>query len=420
MEEKAKPTYSIFRTAIIKATPDDLKCKFYCNGSTCKYCIPRTSSQDHQAIEALYSDWVAPNILAMARPLADHFQRFDLEHHFKRAGIRAVLNLEEPGEHAQCGPGLLPSGFTYEPEWFMKAGIYYYNFPLPDFAACSTTTIQDIVKVASFHLNEGKIAVHCHAGHGRTGMVIAAIFVYREGMRPSSAVRRVRKIRPQSVQSHPQVSLLNTMKPTLTNETLNKVVQPEYCGVEEAIEFQRNLLNPCEARKFAHIPKIVWTTCYELLSRYYETVNIRTKHYASTKSWAVDFELKDEHCIPGDDDLISPAFIIGLLDRKECKDFTKWLAKEEKSLNLENLDQKLKTLPIGQLLYLLDLHMREYKKLLTESDLIEVLRRNHSTKTMKILNANEFLFLFLLKTFGRILNNYRPELAFITCLWCTW
>lgn len=33
-----------------------------------------------------------------------------------RASIRTVINLQEPGEHKFCGPALLPSGFTYDPE----------------------------------------------------------------------------------------------------------------------------------------------------------------------------------------------------------------------------------------------------------------------------------------------------------------
>lgn len=46
------------------------------------------------------------------------------------------------------------------------------------------------------------------------------------------------------------------MKPISNAESFTKVVEPGWCGVEEAIEFQRKHLNPCEARKFAHIPKV--------------------------------------------------------------------------------------------------------------------------------------------------------------------
>jgi hypothetical protein len=36
-----------------------------------------------------------------------------------RWGITAVINLQHPGEHANCGFGLESSGFTYNPEDFM-------------------------------------------------------------------------------------------------------------------------------------------------------------------------------------------------------------------------------------------------------------------------------------------------------------
>ena len=39
---------------------------------------------------------------------------------FKRYGIGSVFNLQEPGEHAICGPGIKPiTGFSYTPEIFM-------------------------------------------------------------------------------------------------------------------------------------------------------------------------------------------------------------------------------------------------------------------------------------------------------------
>ena len=38
------------------------------------------------------------------------------------AGIGSVINLQLPGEHAKCGPGLVSSGFTYQPEELMRHG----------------------------------------------------------------------------------------------------------------------------------------------------------------------------------------------------------------------------------------------------------------------------------------------------------
>lgn len=40
-----------------------------------------------------------------------------------RCGIKSIINLQRPGEHASCGNPLEPeSGFTYLPEAFMEAG----------------------------------------------------------------------------------------------------------------------------------------------------------------------------------------------------------------------------------------------------------------------------------------------------------
>lgn len=38
---------------------------------------------------------------------------------FHNAGIKTVINLQQPGEHASCGPALTPSGFTYDPQTLM-------------------------------------------------------------------------------------------------------------------------------------------------------------------------------------------------------------------------------------------------------------------------------------------------------------
>jgi atypical dual specificity phosphatase len=47
------------------------------------------------------------------------------------------------------------------------------------------------------------VAVHCTAGHGRTGTILAAYFVNR-GMSAVEAIEHVRKLRPGSIETTEQ------------------------------------------------------------------------------------------------------------------------------------------------------------------------------------------------------------------------
>ena len=57
----------------------------------------------------------------------------------------------------------------------MKANIFFYNFAWKDFGEASMVGLLDMVKVLSFALSEGKVAVHCHAGLGRTGKLNVSV-----------------------------------------------------------------------------------------------------------------------------------------------------------------------------------------------------------------------------------------------------
>lgn len=51
----------------------------------------------------------------------------------------------------------------------VNLSVYFYNFGWCDYGVANLTTVLDIMKVMAFALQEGKVAVHCHAGLGRTG-----------------------------------------------------------------------------------------------------------------------------------------------------------------------------------------------------------------------------------------------------------
>ena len=55
--------------------------------------------------------------------------------------------LQEVGEHAHCGQGNLPhSGFSYDPESFMAAGVGVYNFSWRDMGVPTLYKMLDIVQ----------------------------------------------------------------------------------------------------------------------------------------------------------------------------------------------------------------------------------------------------------------------------------
>ena len=74
------------------------------------------------AFEKFHSSWITNTLVAMQRPSDELIENLKLIDQFKSAGITAIFNLTEPGEHPYCGYGIKASGFPYTPDVFMNAG----------------------------------------------------------------------------------------------------------------------------------------------------------------------------------------------------------------------------------------------------------------------------------------------------------
>lgn len=106
--------------------PGHMQCSMACGGRACKYENPSRWSDEEQAIKGLYSSWITDNLLAMARPSTEIIEKYHIIEQFQSCGLKTVINLQRPGEHASCGNPLeQESGFTYRPEIFMEAGSEY-------------------------------------------------------------------------------------------------------------------------------------------------------------------------------------------------------------------------------------------------------------------------------------------------------
>lgn len=137
------------------------------------------------AIKGLHSNWVL-NLLIGSQRLSDRLiHEHDIIAQFKEKGVKAIFNLEEPGEHPFCGDGIIPkTGFSYTPELLMRHQIQYYNTYWKDLTTPSHETTVRIVQLMHKIVVDGgtnlkhKILVHCHAGQGRTAIIIGAYILY--------------------------------------------------------------------------------------------------------------------------------------------------------------------------------------------------------------------------------------------------
>jgi len=78
----------------------------------------------------------------------------------------------------------------------------YLHLRVEDYGSPPLEMLADAVSFIDKQIDRGKpVVVHCAAGKGRTGEVLAAYLIMKEKLTATEAIEKIRTIRPGSVQS---------------------------------------------------------------------------------------------------------------------------------------------------------------------------------------------------------------------------
>ena len=134
-----------------------------------------------------FSFVIEGKLAGMARPGRSRPLEDDVEF-LKAMGIGAIVSVTERPLDEQILEGL---------------GLRYLHLPVPDFCAPTIHQIEEFLAFLEAASLDGAVVVHCYAGQGRTGTLLACALVH-QGMSAEEAIRIVRTKRPPSIDTFAQ------------------------------------------------------------------------------------------------------------------------------------------------------------------------------------------------------------------------
>lgn len=162
-------------------------------------------------------NWIIPGkILAFAGPsdkslnskmYHKHPPKF-YHHYFRDHNVTSIVRLNEP---------------EYESSGFRDYGFEHHDLIFPDGYPPTSTIAARFIKIIDEA--KGAVAVHCYAGIGRTGTLIAAYLMARYDFTPQMAVAWTRICRPGSVIGEQQDWLFTKFDRCSVNKSQSKPVK---------------------------------------------------------------------------------------------------------------------------------------------------------------------------------------------------
>jgi atypical dual specificity phosphatase len=151
--------------------------------------------------------WVIPNVLAgMPMPF------IQIERRLNHGGPLAAYTDELPDLYA-AGVGAVVSllNIPTDKPVYESAGFAFLCLPVPDGSAPTVEQVREFTNfVDAQRAINNPVAVHCEAGLGRTGTVIAA-YLISKGETAESAVARVRAAESKAIETVSQIQFLHQL-----------------------------------------------------------------------------------------------------------------------------------------------------------------------------------------------------------------
>jgi len=135
--------------------------------------------------------WVHKNLGGMKRP-------YDQEsiHSLNKIGVKLLVTLTEK---------------PLEKSWFDNTDIENLHIPILDFQTPTLQQVDIFIQAAKKLINtNNSVIVHCTAGMGRTGTMLACWLVAERNYTPFKAVEFVREKRPGSIETKEQLQFIGS------------------------------------------------------------------------------------------------------------------------------------------------------------------------------------------------------------------
>jgi len=111
----------------------------------------------------------------------------------KNQSVKSIVNLTE---------------YPLPNEWIKEVELGYMHESINDHMAPSVEQIDKIISFIGYEISKGRpVTVHCAAGQGRTGTILASYIIKHQGLNAEESIVKIRKLRPPSIEGSQEESL---------------------------------------------------------------------------------------------------------------------------------------------------------------------------------------------------------------------